>query len=336
MDSNYLNQKNKQQRAEYVARINRVMDYIERHIDEDLSLEVLAKVACFSSFHFHRIFAATTGETLNIFVRRLRTERAASQLLVNPGKTVTEIALDCGFSSPSVFARTFKEIFGVTAIEWQNMPEDERNKCKVERKIGQAYRNMGKAEGISILHNGLMTTSIPTWRIEMNETMLKNKLTATVTVKDLNPKNVIYVRHVGPYAGLSQVFEELFKKLYSYAGSRGLIGPNTEVMSVYHDDPSICEEDKLRTDACISVPEGTKVDADIGTMVIPGGKFAVARFELLQNQYSDAWDMLIGGWLPESGYQFDDRLSFEIYLNDCNKHPEKKCVAELCIPVKPL
>jgi hypothetical protein len=69
-----------------VARINRVMDYIEGHLACELSLEVLAKIACFSSFHFHRIFAAMTGEPLNHFVRRLRVEKAASQLLGNPGK----------------------------------------------------------------------------------------------------------------------------------------------------------------------------------------------------------------------------------------------------------
>jgi AraC family transcriptional regulator len=329
--------KKKRQRAEYVARINRVMDYIEEHIDKDLSLEALAKVACFSPCHFHRVFAAMTGETLNRYVRRLRVEKAASQLLANPSKSVTEIALDCGFSSPSVFSRTFKEIFGFTAVEWQGMPEEERNLCKEDRKIGKAYRNMGKAEGVSISHSGFMTTSSPTWRIEMEKKQAPNNhLTATVTVEELAPKNVIYARHIGPYAGLGEVFKELFGRLYGFAGPRGLIGPNTESLSVYHDDPMVCEEEKLRTDACITVPEGTKGEGDIGTMVIPGGKFGIARFELAGDQYSAAWDAVIGGWLPESGYQFDDRLSFELYRQGCDDHPENKCKVEICIPIKPL
>ena len=323
-------------RAEYVARINRVMDYIEQHISEDLSLDVLAKTACFSAFHFHRIFAAMTGETLNQFVRRLRVEKAASLLLVNPGASVTEIALDCGFSGSAAFARTFKEFFGVTAGEWQRMSEDARNLCKADRKIGKAYRNMGKAEGIEISHNGLRTPN-PEWRIEMTKPQnTENKLTATVTVQELAPKNVIYARHVGPYAGLGQVFESLFNRLYAFAGPRGLIGPDTEMMSVYHDDPAVCEEEKLRTDACLTVPEGTKVEGDIGTMVIPGGKFGVARFELSQDEYSLAWDAVIGGWLPESGYQFDDRLSFERYHQGCEDNPDNKCIVDICIPIKPL
>ena len=64
-------------------------------------------------------------------------------------------------------------------------------------------------------------------------------------------------------------------------------------------------------------------------MVIPGGKYAVAHFELSSpEEYQSAWYTLCGGWLPESGYQPDDRPSFEHYLNDPNKHPEGKHIVE--------
>ncbi len=59
-------------RAEYTARINRVIDYVEANIDKDLSLDELAEVAHFSPFHFHRIFSAMVGETLNGFIRLSR------------------------------------------------------------------------------------------------------------------------------------------------------------------------------------------------------------------------------------------------------------------------
>ena len=61
-----------QSRKEYIHRINRVVDYIEANLDEDHSLEKLAGVACFSPFHFHRIFRALTGETINNYVKRIR------------------------------------------------------------------------------------------------------------------------------------------------------------------------------------------------------------------------------------------------------------------------
>jgi AraC family transcriptional regulator len=65
---------------DYRERILRVLTHIQEHLDEPLDLEVLARVTCFSSFHFHRIFAAMTGETIADHVRRLRLERAATEL----------------------------------------------------------------------------------------------------------------------------------------------------------------------------------------------------------------------------------------------------------------
>jgi len=65
---------------DHKGRILRVLTHIQEHLDEPLDLEALARVACFSSFHFHRIFAAMTGETLADHVRRLRLERAAMEL----------------------------------------------------------------------------------------------------------------------------------------------------------------------------------------------------------------------------------------------------------------
>ena len=268
-------------REEYIARINRVVDYIESHLGEKLSLEQLAKVANFSPFHFHRVFGAMVGETLNQFVARLRAEKAAMQLAANPKKSITEIALDCGFSSSATFARAFKDRFSMTASEWREL------KSPNHRKIGKTVRNGGKpnsktgeATGDPFAYVG-GSNSRQQWRDEMNE-----PLPVDVEVKDLPELNVAYVRHIGPYAGQVGVFEDLFGRLMQWAGPRGLVGgPDTEILSVYHDDPEVTDEDKLRVDACITVPEGTPVDGEVGQMKVPGGKFAVAHFELNPDQY---------------------------------------------------
>ena len=107
-------------RAEYLARIHRVMDHIERHLGERLSLEDAGRAwRCFSPFHFHRVFTACAGESLYQFILRLRLERAANQLLQNPRKSITAIALDCGFGGSAAFARAFRAGFGVSASEWR-------------------------------------------------------------------------------------------------------------------------------------------------------------------------------------------------------------------------
>jgi len=102
-------------KTDYKNRINRVIDFIEAHRDETLTLECLADIACFSRFHFHRIFQSLTGECLAAFIQRIRLEKAATLLNSNPAYSITDIAHICGFASSASFANAFKRHFGNAA-----------------------------------------------------------------------------------------------------------------------------------------------------------------------------------------------------------------------------
>ena len=123
-------------RREYAARMNRVVDHIQNHLADPLDLEQLAAVACFSSFHFHRLFRGWMGETLQSFVHRLRLERAAQLLVFDEFRSISDIASECGFSSSGTFARAFKRAFGVTAGEWRKRRICETNSKKCEARDG--------------------------------------------------------------------------------------------------------------------------------------------------------------------------------------------------------
>ena len=168
--------------------------------------------------------------------------------------------------------------------------------------------------------------------------MKTNKeLITSVEVKDIPEMHVAYIRHIGPYAGDVQLFGKLFNKLFSWAGPRGLLRfPETKVITIYRDNPEITDESKLRTDVCITVPPDVKVDGEIGKAIIPAGKYAIAHFEIRPDQYGDAWSAVYGGWLPESGYQPDDRPCFELCLNGPKEHPEGKHIVDIYASVKPL
>ena len=157
------------QREEYLSRIHRVIDYIEANIAQDLRLEGLACVAGFSRFHFHRIFRALVGETLNQYVTRLRLEKAATLLISNPKTSVTEIAFDCGFSSSAAFARAFKEAFGMSATEFRSkQPFKESKNSKTNSKDSQILGKIGKEYSeLSFYIDG--QTNNPIWRIKMNK-----------------------------------------------------------------------------------------------------------------------------------------------------------------------
>jgi len=319
-------------RAEYTARINRVIDYIQTHLEEELSLGSLARIAHFSPYHFHRIFRAMMGETLNRFIQRIRIEKAACELVHNQNKTITEIALENGFSSSSTFARAFRERYGMSASAWRSGGYSwERKDGKSNSNPSQTNSNSRKDfEIVSFYSDG--ESSYQTWRITM-----KDQIQTQVDVRNLPEMHVAYIRHIGPYKSDVALFKRLFNALWTWAGPRGLLRfPETKCLSVYHDNPDITAEDKLRTDVCITVPQDTPVDGKIGKMTLPAGTYAVGHFEIDAGGYEAAWNVIFGVWLPESGYQPADGPCFEMCLNNPEEHPQGKHIVDICIPVKPL
>ncbi len=293
-------------RQEYVGRVNRVLDHIRTNLNGDLCLETLAQVAHFSPYHFHRVFKAIAGETLNDYIRRVRVQKAASQLIHNPTVTITEIAVGCGYSSPSAFAREFRRHFGVSASQF--------------RAGGRASLDRFREE---LAERGLAVPSKHSQRTDM---------VFRVEVREEPERHVAYIRHVGDYSEIGKALGRLAR----WAGPRRLFRADTRMLTVYHDSPDVTPVEKLRSDACITVPIGTKVKRDIGLMTLPGGTYAVAYVEIDETQYGEAWDRLFSDWLPESGYQPDDRPCYELYLNDPRKHPEKKHILEIYEPIRPL
>lgn len=326
-----INSENRFLLEEYTARINRTTDYIEKNIAEgDLSLKKLSFVAGFSPYHFHRIFAGMTGETLNQFIQRIRVEKAAMMLVANPKKNMTEIAFDCGYSGSAQFSRAFRERFGATPSEWRRgrlYPDENSNICKNKSNTGKVEGNKGKEQ----VHVYGYSKEKPERRLNMNSIKPQS-----IEVKKLPEMTVAYVRHTGPYKGNPALFEKLIGRICSWAGSRGLLAPETKLIAVYHDNPDVTDEGKLRVSICLTVPGDAKVDSEIGKMKIEGGAYAVAHFEINPDEYETAWNWVYGTWLPGSGYQPDDRPCFELYGPDPKEHPQGKHIVDICVPVRPL
>jgi len=151
-------------------------------------------------------------------------------------------------------------------------------------------------------------------------------------VKELPERVVARVEHIGPYNQIGKAFERVFQ----WAGPKGLIQfPKTAAIAVYHCDAKKVDESELRSSACLTVPEGTKAEGDVQVTTIPGGLFAVAHAEIDASEFGEAWDKLVGEWMPENGYAPDEsRLCYELYLNDHEQHPEKKFIVDICEPVR--
>ena len=98
--------------------LRRVIDYIEADLSRPFTIEGLAQVAGVSPRHFIRAFRESAGLTPLRFVYGLRLERA-KEFLLDPRRTATEIALDCGFSHAQHFSTAFKKATGVTPSDFR-------------------------------------------------------------------------------------------------------------------------------------------------------------------------------------------------------------------------
>jgi len=305
-----------QSRKEYYQRINRVVDYIDAHLDEQHNLENLSQVAHFSPFHFHRIFRVLTGETINNYVKRIRLQRAGSMLLGDPDRSVSEVSALCGFNSTAVFCRAFKSHYGLSTGDFRKHYLDQ------DRKNGQPERKNGQSPADPTMY---FSDEFLTLNRDMN--MEKN-----IAVKDMPGMDLIYCRHTGPFDQIGGAYEKLFK----WAGPRGLLRfPETKTLTVYHDDPKVVDIEKLRQSACITVDEYARPEGEFGKMHLPGGKCVVGSFKVKPHQFGEAWDAVCR-WMADSGYQPSDGYPFEYYPEEhTDEHPPTFTV-DICVPVKPL
>lgn len=287
------------EKVTYQEQINKVQDYIERHLAGSLQVRELAKVAGFSEYHFQRVFSLVTGESLYAFVKRLRLEKAAYSLLSNPDLSLTDIALNVGFSNPASFAKAFKARFGVSGSEYRKSMGHLDESLFVEE--------MKKPDALAI----------EPLSIEM------------VTEKE---QQVIYVRYKGPYKGDSHLFSRLFNRLYTWSSERNLINESSRWFVIYHDQGIETEEELLRLSVCLTVKGNVAVSGPVGVMNLAGGLYGVGRFMVNDQEYGKAWYHMYNYWLASSDYVPDDRHAFEHYPPQVEGHERQ--LVEIYVPVK--
>lgn len=279
---------------DYRERINRVLLYIDEHLGERLNLDTLASVSCFSPFHFHRIMRAHLNESLGSYVIRQRMQ-AAALLLEYSDKTVSGIAYEIGYETPSSLTKAFKNSFGVSPSEFRE------SKAKLKR----VERN--------ILFN-----------------LKETDMNLNPEIRQIDDMKVIYIQAIGDYNNVGPAWG----RLCEFAGRRGLFGPQTKMFGLSHDDPEITEASKLRYDACIAINKEMEPEGEIGVKTVAGGKYAVfvhkGPYRELQKSYND----IFRNWLPESKCELGESAPLEFYLNDPDKVEAEDLRTEICVPIK--
>ena len=156
-----------------------------------------------------------------------------------------------------------------------------------------------------------------------------------VQVRELPAYHVAYMRYVGPYG--PHGIPELWGKFHKWRETRGIAKDTSITLGIGHDDPRITAAEKCRYDACLVVPHDFSADRWVNVTDIAGGRYAVAEFVGTAHEISPTWERVFSAWLPESGWQPDDRPCYELYRGNPTVDAQTgRFRCDLCLPVRPL
>lgn len=300
--------------SDYIIRINKSLEFIDKNLDRGLSLEQVSQQAHYSPYHFHRIFTAIIGEPLHIYITRKRIEKAASLLLHNEDLSIIDIALKSGFNSNASFTRAFTKFYNISPSGFKNSSKNRFS--KISKTISK---------------NGQNKLLIEPYICNIMNHKKWIKMNANIEVKEMPSMQLAYITQIGPPETIGQAYN----KLMHWAGPKGIMAsPNFKAITIYHDSPKITEPSKVRMSACCTIDTTIETKGVISKKEFSPGKCIVSRMTITLDKFTKAWEGMFV-WLNENGYEFDnEREPFEIYHNNFNEHPEKKCILDICIPVK--
>ncbi|MET3828253.1 AraC family transcriptional regulator [Sphingomonas sp. PvP055] len=288
--------------SHYHARMQRVLDHIDRHLDCDLDLDAVSGVAASSKYHFHRQFTATFGLSVHRYIQLARMKRASHRLAYRDAQSVTDIAMDAGYDAPDAFARAFRQRFGQSPSSFRKAPAWEPWLA--------AFGPLDNARS-----KLMQTTYTPD----------------DVTIRDVAPTPVAIMEHRGDPATIGATIQ----RFIAWRKATGLSPKTSPTFNVFHSDPRTTPPAEYRMVLCAAAdrpiePHGERIEA--GT--IPGGRCAVLRVVGNTDNLEPAALYLYRDWLPASGEQARD---FSLYCQRVTffpEVPEHEAIAELFLPLK--
>jgi AraC family transcriptional regulator len=268
----------------YQERILRVLVHIQTHLDDPLTLDDLASVACFSPYHFHRIFRGLVGEPVAEHLRRLRLERAAGRLKFTDHQVI-DIALDAEYDSHEAFTRAFRANFGrapsihraeasaaITAppeggpwieVQVENVPA---TRVAFTRHVG-GYADVGATwarlfswiiprglfradtRTIGICHDDPEVAPLDKCRYDAAVTVLPDAVgEGDVGIQEIPARKYAVAMHKGAYGGLSETYARMCGEWLPWSGYELAAAPSLEM---YLNNPQMTAEENLLTRVCL-------------------------------------------------------------------------------------
>jgi len=287
----------------YLVRMRRVLDYIDRHLDGNLDLETLSRVAAFSKFHFHRLFAASFGLSLHRYVQLARMKRASYQLAFRDAQSVTDVALDAGYDAPDAFARAFRQRLGQSPSSFRKAPD-----WQPWLAVFGPFDN-ARSSVMQIIFTP-----------------------DDVTIRDVPPTPVAVLEHRGDRTR----FNDTRQRFIDCRKAAGLSPETAATFMVFRSEREPADPADYRVDLGFATDQ--PVDANDPHMkagVIPGGRCAVLRYPGDTQNLEPAAQYLYRDWLPASGEELRDFPLYSVRrLSLIPDVPAHEVVLELFLPLQ--
>ncbi len=275
-----------------LKRMNDALEYIENNLCEEISLETAARLACSSVYHFQRMFPYIVGVPLAEYIRRRRLTKAAFDL--QAGEKVLDVALSCGYDSPTAFNRAFQAMHGIAPSAARKMGA----KLKAYPRISFQIKIKGEAE--------------MEYRIEEKEAFrivgVREPLVLDLSYKERDDMKIDDVKGA---------FERV-PKLWQEAGQSGKIA---EICSLMNKAPmgllgvTACH-DKEQSYYYIAAATDKPAPKGMFEATIPACTWAIFPGSGLPSSIQGLMERVYSEWLPASGYEWAEAPDIEVYLDD--------------------
>jgi AraC family transcriptional regulator len=154
-----------------------------------------------------------------------------------------------------------------------------------------------------------------------------------VVIRHVEPIELLSVDHVGPYTQIGNAFETLF----GWLAKHNLLAAQMRTIGVYYDNPSVVEENALRSKAGVLLPHPVQASVTLSPPIsiahLKGGDYAVLEHRGPYGDLRAAYEWLYGTWLVQSGRKAADAPPFEEYLNSPKETAPADLVTEICVPL---
>lgn len=290
----------------YRARLAPVLDHVRENLHDDLDVDSLARIVHFSPYHFHRVFRSVMGETVGVFVRRARLERAVRLMKAAPERGVGPIALDAGFRSFSDFSRTFRRHYWLAPSTW-----DRRSPLTFREGAGD--RDRPALDDLRAL-------------VEADEGP-----PVTVRLETVPAATLAYVRIPRPFE--ERALDEGYRRLRGHLQEIGLPRPDGALLGLSWDDMEVTPPDRIRYDLAVPVPEGVPARDGVQLRRFPALRIAVAPARGDLARVARVWDHLYHDWLPRSQWEPYNLPAFERYRTWPETLETDRGDLDACIPL---